>query len=82
MASGGLYSSIHITIYSPNQLSLHIGHNSQSTVHMIEITCFCYINVPERDLIHAHKGKIIYWMGKSDALMNQASTVGPFEIVF
>ena len=28
MASGGLYSSIYITIHSPDLLSLCIGHNS------------------------------------------------------
>ena len=39
-ASGHLYSSIYNTIYSPNILSLQIGHYSQSTEHMIQITCY------------------------------------------
>ena len=36
--SGGLYSLIYITTHSPHYLSLCVGHNSQSTEHMILIT--------------------------------------------
>ena len=47
MASGGIYSVIYITIHSPYELSLCIGHNSQITDHMIQIafnahTCFTW----------------------------------------
>ena len=43
IASGGLYSLIYFTTHSPYYLSLCVGHNSQSTEHMIHITCYAFI---------------------------------------
>ena len=56
MASSGLYSSLYITVYSPNQLSLYTGHNSQNTEHMRQITCyeFIYFGYSLLQLIHTY----------------------------
>ena len=40
MALVGFFSIIYITIHSPYLLSLCIGHNSESTDHMIQIKCY------------------------------------------
>ena len=43
MVSGGLHSSIYITIHSLNKLFLCIGHNSYSNEHLLQITCYAII---------------------------------------
>ena len=45
MVSGGLSSLIYITTQGPYLLSLCVAHNSQSTGHMIQITCYKFVCV-------------------------------------